>query len=75
LLLLHFEEVKSPQQSWQKVNASSLVQFQILSVWLKLPGILFKLVEVCIGINEEKLPQSPGTESADLHGERWEHNS
>lgn len=37
------------------------VTVQNLSVWLKLSGILFKLVEVCIGNNEEELPQSPGT--------------
>lgn len=51
------------------------VTVQNLSVWLKLSGILFKLVEVCIGNKEKKLPQSPGTESADLHGERWQQNS
>lgn len=48
---------------------------QNLSVWLKLSGILFKLVEVCIGNKEEELPQSPGTESVVLHGERWQQNS
>lgn len=34
------------------------VTVQNPSVWLKLSGILFKLVEVCIGNNEEELPQS-----------------
>lgn len=72
LLLLHFQEVKSPQQSWQETNASYLLQFKI---YLKLSGILFKLVEVCIGNNEEELAPSPGTESADLHGGRWQQNS
>lgn len=37
------------------------VTVQNLSLWLKLSGILFKLVEVCIGNNEEELLQSPGT--------------
>ena len=52
-----------------------LVTVQNLSLWLKLSGILFKLVEVYIGNNEEELPQSHSTESADLHGERWQQNS
>lgn len=51
------------------------VTVQNFSYSLKLSGILFKLVDVCIGNNEEELAPSPGTESADLHGGRWQQNS
>lgn len=34
------------------------VTVQNSSIWLKLSGVLFKLVEACVGNNEEELPQS-----------------